>query len=188
MQIKQFKPALPLSLMIFLSGCIGSSGIMPPVEDRSNGPVSSANQIEIDRSASEGTAVTTAVAPTTTFSIAATEVAKPEPVATSTPAVIALLDNAREQQQQGAYGSAQSSLERAQRIAPRDPNVYLQLADLRRTQGQYLQAEQLARKGLAVASGNQSMERKLWLLIADIRQEGGDSRGADDARQKARSF
>ena len=39
--------------------------------------------------------------------------------------------------------------------------------------------------GLAVASDKWSMERLLWLQIADIRQEGGDSRGAQEARQKA---
>lgn len=101
------------------------------------------------------------------------------------PAVVALLDNARQQQQSGQLSSAQSSLERAQRIAPRDPQVYYQLADVRWRQGQFLQAEQLALKGVAVAGGQPKVERRLWLLIADIRREGGDSSGAKEARQRA---
>ncbi len=101
------------------------------------------------------------------------------------PAVIALLNTASQQQQQGALSSAQSSLERAQRIAPRDPQVYYQLADVRWRQGQFLQAEQLALKGVAVAGGQPKVERRLWLLIADIRREGGDSSGAKKARERA---
>ncbi|WP_432471072.1 tetratricopeptide repeat protein [Amphritea sp. HPY] len=187
MQINELKKIAFCTLPLLLSGCMATSGFMPPVEDRSvSGSTDrSAEQVVIDRRVHDDTAVTTAVAPVSSFSVASPKVAAPEPVAVSNPAVIALLDNARQQQSQGAYSSAQSSLERAQRIAPRDPKVYLQLADLRRIQGQYLQAEQLARKGLAVASDNRAMQRKLWLLIADIRQEGGDSRGAKDARQQA---
>ncbi|WP_271273067.1 tetratricopeptide repeat protein [Aliamphritea hakodatensis] len=101
------------------------------------------------------------------------------------PAVIALLNTAAQQQQQGSLSSAQSSLERAQRIAPRDPQVYYQLADVRWRQGQFLQAEQLALKGVAVAGGQPKVERRLWLLIADIRREGGDSSGAKQARERA---
>ena len=101
------------------------------------------------------------------------------------PAVIALLETASLQRQKGALSSAQSSLERAQRIAPRDPQVYYQLADVRWRQGQFLQAEQLALKGVAVAGGQPKVERRLWLLIADIRREGGDSSGAKKARERA---
>lgn len=187
MQIKQLKNIASCALPLLLSGCMAGNSFITPVEDRSSsgnaGGVS--GQVVIDRNVPNDAAVTTAVAPANSFSVASPKVAAPAPVATSNPAVVALLDNARQQQNQGQYSSAQSSLERAQRIAPRDPKVYLQLADLRRIQGQYLQAEQLARKGLAVASDNRSMQRKLWLLIADIRQEGGDSRGANDARQQA---
>ena len=183
-----YKAGLAVVMATLLSGCIsGNVYQVPPVEDRSSAS-GSGNPVAIDSNAGSGTAVTRPVETGQTFTVVTQEVSAPQPVATSNPAVVALLDNAKQQQQQGAYSSAQSSLERAQRIAPRDPDVYYQLADLRRQQGQYLQAEQLGLKGLAVARGQSSMERKLWLLIADIRIEGGDSAGARDARAKASAY
>lgn len=101
------------------------------------------------------------------------------------PAVIALLETARQDSSSGDLRTAQSRLERALRIAPRDPEVYIQLADVQRRQGQFLQAEQVALKGVSVASGQNSTLRRLWNLIADIRQEGGNAAGAREARQKA---
>lgn len=198
----QFKAPAGLLSALMLTGCISTGNMAPPpVEDRSGSGSLPSGQVAIDRTGS-GTAVTTAVANDNGFTVISsgtqkpapvtepvtTQVAAPEPVARRNPAVVALLDSAQQQQRSGAYSSAQSSLERAQRIAPRDPQVYYQLADLRRTQGQYLQAEQLALKGVAVAQGQNAMQRKLWLLIADIRGEGGDSRGARTARQKAASL
>ncbi len=197
------KHAVAALSALLLSGCISTGNMAPPpVEDRSGaGTVPSGSVVDIDRNGS-GAAVTTAVATDSGFTVVSqesqaaapvtepvtTQVATPEPVVQRNPAVVALLDSAQQQQRSGAYSSAQSSLERAQRIAPRDPQVYYQLADLRRTQGQYLQAEQLALKGVAVAQGQKAMQRKLWLLIADIRSEGGDSAGARTAKQKAGSL
>jgi tetratricopeptide (TPR) repeat protein len=179
---KVISTGLGLVFTSLLSGCIGgNANLNPAVEDRSV----AGGEVVIDRNASEGTAVATPVDTGQGFTVVTTEVAAPVPVTKRNPAVIALLDGARQQQKQGEYRSAQSSLERAQRIAPRDPQVYLQLADLRRQQGQYLQAEQLALKGLTLARGRSVMERKLWLLIADIRSDGGDHQGASDARSKA---
>ena len=48
-----------------------------------------------------------------------TPVPAPQPRVTQSPAVIALLDDAASYQQKGDYRSAQNSLQRAQRIAPR---------------------------------------------------------------------
>lgn len=182
---KVISAGLGLVFTSLLSGCIGgNANLTPAVEDRSVSG-SGSGEVVIDRNASSGTAVATPVDTGQGFTVVTTEVAAPTPVTKRNPAVIALLDGARQQQKQGEYRSAQSSLERAQRIAPRDPQVYLQLADLRRQQGQYLQAEQLALKGLTLARGRSTMERKLWILIADIRGEGGDHQGAADARSKA---
>ncbi|MBQ0755544.1 MAG: tetratricopeptide repeat protein [Amphritea sp.] len=179
---KVISTGLGLVFTSLLSGCIGgNANLSPTVEDRSV----SGGEVVIDRNANSGTAIATPVETGQGFTVVTTEVAAPKPVTQRNPAVVALLDGARQQQKQGEYRSAQSSLERAQRIAPRDPQVYLQLADLRRQQGQYLQAEQLALKGLTLARGRSAMERKLWFLIADIRSDGGDHQGAADARSKA---
>ncbi len=181
--------ALWLVSVVLMSGCATSTNYIPPVEERAGGR--SSGSTVIDSPAGNDTAVVTAIgveAPITPVSPVAPVtrvVEQPQPAAARNPAVLALLESAQQKQQQGAYSAAQSNLERAQRIAPRDPQVYYQLADLSRLQGQYLQAEQLALKGVAVAAGQFGIERKLWLLIADIRMEGGDSRGAQEARQKA---
>ena len=45
---------------------------------------------------------------------------------------------------------AVSNAERAQRVAPRDPSVYLTLSRIRCVQGSYGQCEQLARKALSL--------------------------------------
>ncbi|RTE64641.1 tetratricopeptide repeat protein [Amphritea opalescens] len=186
-----------LLLTSVLAGCTGgNANISPIVEDRSD----AGKNVVVDRNTGVQSAVATPVetgqgftvitpssSPSTTASVPVPNNSAPV-VSDSNPAVVALLDGAREQQKQGEYRTAQSSLERAQRIAPRDPQVYFQLADLRRQQGQYLQAEQLALKGLTLARGQSAQERKFWILIADIRSEGGDHSGAADARAKAQSY
>lgn len=106
----------------------------------------------------------------------------------SNPAVVALLDSARQQQSAGSLAAAQTSLERAQRIAPRDPLVYYQLADIQRQMQKYAEAEQLARRGIALAGGQPETLRKLWLLIASTRKDAGDLTGARDALEQARRY
>ncbi len=100
-------------------------------------------------------------------------------------AVVALLDSAQQETAQGDLRAAQTRLERAQRIAPREPEVYLQLADIKRQLGQFMDAEQVALRGVDVASGQSNQLRRLWALISQIRTEAGDLAGANDAREEA---
>lgn len=67
------------------------------------------------------------------------------------PAVLALLDSAGQQQRQQQYVAAAASLERAIRIAPRDAELYLELAKVRFQQNNRQQAEQLCRKAMALS-------------------------------------
>ncbi|WP_417535011.1 tetratricopeptide repeat protein [Marinobacterium stanieri] len=118
------------------------------------------------------------------------EIQSSQPVVSQpqSPAVIALLETARTDSGKGDLRMAQSRLERALRIAPRDPEVYIQLADVQRRQGQFLQAEQVALKGVSVAAGQSGALKRLWQLIAEIRQEGGNAQGAKEARDKAAAY
>ncbi|AVD84864.1 hypothetical protein C4Q28_23180 [Pseudomonas sp. SWI6] len=100
--------------------------------------------------------------------------------------VLALLTTAQQQQGSGDFNGAASSLERAQRIAPREPQVLFRLAQVRLSQGDAAQAEQLARRGLSYANGRPSLQAELWNTIAQAREKQGDSAGAALARQKAR--
>jgi hypothetical protein len=99
--------------------------------------------------------------------------------------VLALLTTAQQQQGGGDLNGASSSLERAQRIAPREPQVLYRLAEVRLAQGDAAQAEQLARRGLTYASGRPSLQTGLWGLIAQARDRQGDPAGAAEARQQA---
>ncbi|WP_433885341.1 hypothetical protein [Pseudomonas vranovensis] len=99
--------------------------------------------------------------------------------------VLALLTTAQQQQSGGDYNGASSSLERAQRIAPREPQVLYRLAQVRLAQGDAAQSEQLARRALTYANGRPDLQAGLWNIIAQSREKQGDSAGAALARQKA---
>ncbi|MNN23472.1 Beta-barrel assembly-enhancing protease [compost metagenome] len=100
--------------------------------------------------------------------------------------VLALLTTAQQQQASGDLNGASSSLERAQRVAPREPQVLFRLAQVRMAQGDAAQAEQFARRGLTFANGRPALQANLWELIAQARAKQGDSQGAALARQKAK--
>ncbi|MGV8917778.1 MAG: tetratricopeptide repeat protein [Pseudomonas sp.] len=99
--------------------------------------------------------------------------------------VLSLLTTAQQQQASGDLNGASSSLERAQRVAPREPQVLYRLAQVRLAQGDAPQAEQLARRGLTYANGRPSLQASLWGLIAQSREKQGDAAGAALARQKS---
>ncbi len=105
-----------------------------------------------------------------------------------TPATIALLNTASYQTNNGRLRAAQSSLERALRISPKDPEVYLSLGEVHRRLGEFVQSEQITLKGIAVAAGQSTKLRKLWTALAKIRSEAGDTVGANKAFQKSQSY
>ncbi|WP_137820428.1 M48 family metallopeptidase [Pseudomonas sp. 2FG] len=100
--------------------------------------------------------------------------------------VLALLTTAQQQQSNGDLNGASSSLERAQRIAPREPQVLYRLAQVRLAQGDASQAEQFAQRGLTYANGRPALQASLWGLIAQARERQGNAAGALQARERAR--
>jgi len=99
-----------------------------------------------------------------------------------------LLADAEKSIQQDKSFEAVATLERALRIAPRNPIVFYKLAMVRLAQGRFKLAENLAKKSELLAEGNTVLKQKNWLLIADARQQAGDKKGADFAKQKARKY
>jgi tetratricopeptide (TPR) repeat protein len=99
--------------------------------------------------------------------------------------VLSLLTTAQQQQGSGDLNGASSSLERAQRIAPREPQVLYRLAQVRLAQGEPAQAEEFARRALTYANGRPDLQNGLWSVIAQAKDRQGDSAGAALARQKA---
>ncbi|WP_372880725.1 tetratricopeptide repeat protein [Psychromonas sp.] len=80
-------------------------------------------------------------------------------VAKAPSAVVALLQRAEQQEREGNNRAAVSSLERAIRIAPRYPESYYRLGELRYKEGSYSQAASLAQKTLSL--GAEGMLRSL---------------------------
>lgn len=185
---------------VLLAGC-ASSTYRAPVEDRNGRP-------PVSESAQPATGVvvrpvesvplqtrplSTSPLPESAPQVSPQPTWTPEPAprashSSRNPAVVALLTNAQKQTRGGSLNAAQASLERAQRIAPRDPEVYYQLADLQRRKGDYRQAEQMALRGLEVAIGQPSMQRSLWALISSVRKSAGDMSGYRQALEKARQY
>jgi len=100
--------------------------------------------------------------------------------------VLALLTTAKQQQTGGDFNGAASSLERAQRIAPREPQVLYRLAEVRLAQGDAGQAEQLAQRALSYSAGRPTLQAGLWDLIARARTQQGNTAGAQEAQRRAR--
>lgn len=80
-------------------------------------------------------------------------------------AVLALLEQAETHHQQGRNQQALTALERAQRIDPRQPLVYLQLAQLHMDMGQAEKAKQFARKGLSLSGDDARLSQTFNSLL-----------------------
>ena len=109
----------------------------------------------------------------------------PATVAPRPPAVIALLDSAGRQEQNGQLENAAATLERAVRVDPRNAMVWYRLARVRLAQGQWQAAANLAAKSNSLAGAEVELQRRNWLLIAEARTRLGDSAGARAARARA---
>lgn len=96
-------------------------------------------------------------------------------------AVIALLDRAQTDNESGQRDAAGASLERALRIEPRNPWLWLELARVRLVQGQYAQAITLARKSNSFAGRQNRVQSENWQVIGNARVAQGDAAGAEQA-------
>lgn len=109
-----------------------------------------------------------------------------EPAAS--PAVVALLDQARNQARVGEGEQAAASLERALRIEPRNPWLWHRLAVLRLQQRYWDQAVDLANRSNSLAAGNPRLLGGNWQVIAEALAARGDASGAAQARERSRSY
>lgn len=185
-----------LSAVLAMAGC--SSTLVVPTEDRNNtSPRVEQAKPEVNDSAIAIPLPEEAVnqsqqstAPLTTEPNAISVPISPsviEPAQQNT-AVIALLNEANNYSKQGDLRSAQTSLQRAQRIAPRDPQVYYALANTHLTLQDYDLAEQVALKGVSIVQGQPDQLNQFWNLIAFIRDAAGNTSGAKQARETASRY
>jgi predicted Zn-dependent protease len=103
-------------------------------------------------------------------------------------AVIALLDRAQTDNDSGQREAAGASLERALRIEPRNPWLWLELAQVRLAQGQYEQAITLAGKSNSFAGHQSRVQAANWQVIGKARVAQGNSAGAEQAFKLSAEF
>ena len=104
---------------------------------------------------------------------------------TQNPAVVALLDSAYQQSESGQLDIAASKLERAVRIAPRDPQIWHALAKIRFQQNKLALAISLAEKSNLLSNNNKKLQRDNWLLMATCYDHLGRADAARQARHTA---
>jgi tetratricopeptide (TPR) repeat protein len=89
------------------------------------------------------------------------------------PATRSLVAQARTLSAHGDFDAASSTLERALRIEPNNPLLWIELGRLRLAENDAHQAVGCGRKALALASGDPAAQRQAGRLLADaLRAEG----------------
>ncbi len=104
------------------------------------------------------------------------------------PAASALVTQAHQQAGGGDTAQAAATLERALRIEPENPLVWIELGRVRLAENSPAQADAMGRKALALATGDPAALSSAWHLIADARRARGDNGGAADADRRAASL
>jgi len=104
------------------------------------------------------------------------------------PATTALVAQAQRQAGGGDYGPAAATLERAVRIEPDNPLVWIELGRVHLSEGNAAQADALGRKALALATGDPAAQASAWRLIADSLRARGRDTDAYDAERRAASL
>lgn len=79
----------------------------------------------------------------------------------------ALVNQAETQRKTKNFVQAAATLERALRIEPNNPLLWLAYGELRMDEGNFAQAENMGRKAVASANGDPRTQASAWRLIAD---------------------
>jgi tetratricopeptide (TPR) repeat protein len=101
------------------------------------------------------------------------------------PATSALVTQARKQANTGAYEPAAATIERALRIEPDNPLLWIELGQVRLGEGNASQANSMGHKALALATGDTQAQASSWRLIADSLRALQRNPEAADADKKA---
>jgi hypothetical protein len=104
------------------------------------------------------------------------------------PAASALVTQARTQAGSGHYDLAAATIERALRIEPENPLVWVELGRLRMHEGDAAQANGIERKALALATGDSQVQADAWRLVAESLRAQGRNQEAAEADRNAASL
>jgi len=97
----------------------------------------------------------------------------------------ALVNEAHAQAGAGDPQLAMSTVERALRIEPDNPLLWIELGEMHQSTGQYEQAGGLGRKALQLASGDAHAQSAAWRLIAESLKARGRNGEAAEAESRA---
>lgn len=100
----------------------------------------------------------------------------------------ALVTQAQTQAASGDVSTAAATIERALRIEPSNPLLWIELGRLREREGSYAQAESLGRKALSLATGDARAQSSAWQLIADALRSRGKAAEAREADLRAQEL
>lgn len=115
----------------------------------------------------------------------------PEPVVrepTLSAASQALVKQAQIQLSTKNFPVAASSIERALRIEPGNPLLWIELGKVRQAEGNYVQAENMARKAVSMAVNAPRTQSSAWQLIAESLRARGRNSEAQAAQSRADAF
>jgi len=136
-----------------------------------------------------GTPSTTAPAPTPEAIPEPTPLPAPvvkEPTLSS--ASRALVAQAQSQAAAKNFPVAAASIERALRIEPDNPLLWIELGKVRQEEGNYVQAENMARKALSMSINAPRTQSTAWKLIADSYRARGKNVEAQDAQRRSEAL
>ena len=100
----------------------------------------------------------------------------------------ALVSQAQTQMATKNYVVAASSLERALRIEPDNPLLWIELGKVRLAEGNYVQAESMARKAVPMSVNAPRAQSSAWQLIAESYRARGKNIEAQEAQSRADSL
>ena len=101
------------------------------------------------------------------------------------PATAALVAQAHKQATGGDYAPAAATIERALRIEPENPLLWIELGQIRLSEGNAAQADGMGHKALALATGDPQAQASAWRVIADSLRARQRNEEAADAYKKA---
>ena len=110
------------------------------------------------------------------------------PAAKLSPASQALVNQAQAQRKKGDLPGATVTLDRALRIEPMNPLLWIEMGRLRMDQRNYPQAENMGRKALSMSVGDDRTQSAAWQLIADSLRARGKNVQAQQALEKSKSL
>jgi tetratricopeptide (TPR) repeat protein len=100
----------------------------------------------------------------------------------------ALVAQAHKRAASGDYGQAAATLERALRIEPDNPLIWIELGRVRLGEKDGAQADAMGRKALSLATGDPNAQAASWRLIADSLRLRERNQEASDADRRAQSL